>query len=134
MEKIFPRSFCISFSLSQVMSCPLTLILPSLILALVGKSFMILLQSTLFPHPDSPTIASTSPFFNEKETSLTAWTSPEGPSMLTERFLTSNKCSIFNPFSARVKKGALRVPPSQPLSRFIYSIVQSATFQKIPTP
>ena len=77
---------------------------------------MILLQSTLFPHPDSPTMASTSPFFNEKDTSLTAWTSPAGPSMLTERFLTSNKCSIFNPFSARVKRGAPLVPPSQPLS------------------
>ena len=75
---------------------------------------MILLQSTLFPHPDSPTIASTSPFFNEKETSLTAWTSPEGPSMLTERFLTSNKCSIFNPFSASVKRGHSACPRHNP--------------------
>ena len=56
----------------------------------------------------------------------------DGASMLTERFLTSNKCSIFNPFSTRVKRGAPLVPPSQPLS--FYSIVQSATFQKIPTP
>ena len=64
---------------------------------------------------------------------------------------------FFNPFSARVK-GAPLVPPSQPLSFFMmleskvlwckhewlfdlltlisfyYSIVQSATFQKIPTP
>ena len=97
------------------------------------KKCCTLTDQELFPHPDSPTIASTSPFFNEKETSLTAWTSPEGPSMLTERFLTSNKCSIFNPFSARVKRGHSSCPRHNPY-RVFYSIVQSATFQKIPTP
>ena len=34
--------------------------------------------------------------------------------MLTERFLTSNKCSIFNPFSARVKRGHSTCPRHNP--------------------
>ena len=50
--------------------------LPDLIRAEVGKSFMILLHSALFPHPDSPTMASVSPGRSVKLTSRTACTSP----------------------------------------------------------
>ena len=39
-------------------------------------NFMMDLQRTLFPQPDSPTIASTSPAFKEKDTSRTASISP----------------------------------------------------------
>ena len=54
-----------------------------------------LLHRTLFPQPDSPTTARTSPLCKEKETSLTACTSPFGLSKLTDRFRTSNTFSIF---------------------------------------
>ena len=54
------------------------MILPDLIFAVCGRRRRMLLHSTLLPQPDSPTMASTSPAFNEKLTSRTACTSPAG--------------------------------------------------------
>ena len=124
MEKTFPLRFCISFSRLHVMSCPQTLMLPFLILALGGSSFMMLLHSMLFPHPDSPTIASTSPFFKEKDTSLTACTSPAGLSILTERFFTSNNCSISVLFLIVLKRGTICAP-----SHFLVIILPLSSLQ-----
>ena len=94
MANSFPRSFCISFSVYFDMSVPFTRILPARIRAVDGSSFIMVLHRTLFPQPDSPTSASTSPFRKEKLTFRTAFSSPCGVSKLTDKFLTSNKSDI----------------------------------------
>ena len=76
------------------MSVPFTRILPSRIYAVAGSSFIMVLHRTLFPQPDSPTSASTSPFRKEKLTFRTAFSSPCGVLKLTDKFLTSNKSDI----------------------------------------
>ena len=76
MENSRPRSFRISRSGIAVMSAPPAEMVPLLIRAEGGRSFRMLLQSTLLPQPDSPTTASTSPAFTEKDTSRTASISP----------------------------------------------------------
>ena len=43
---------------------------------------MIVFAVTLFPHPDSPTIASVSPLYSSNDTPRSAWTSP--PNVLNE--------------------------------------------------
>lgn len=48
------------------------------------RSFITLRHITVFPHPDSPTIQSISPFFTVRSTFRTACTSPSGVSKLTE--------------------------------------------------
>ena len=69
-----------------------------------------LLQSTLFPQPDSPTTASTSPAFREKLTSRTACTSPSSVKKLTERCSTFNRSFI--PFFSCTDKKEVTIPPS----------------------
>ena len=49
---------------------------PDVIVFWRGLSPMIERQVTLFPQPDSPTIASVFPFSTENDTPSTAWTMP----------------------------------------------------------
>ena len=90
MENNFPRSLCISRSRQSVMFTPHAHMLPDRILAEAGRSLITALHRALFPHPDSPTTARTSPDCSVKLTSRTACTSPCGVSKLTDRFFTSN--------------------------------------------
>ena len=90
MEKSVPRSFAMSRSLYPVISIPFARIFPDFILAFPGSIFIRLLHNTLFPQPDSPTIARTSPSFRERLTFLTACTSPASVSKLTDKFEASN--------------------------------------------
>ena len=76
MENSRPRSFCSSHSDFPTSSSPRTQMLPDLMRATSGSSPMMLLQRTLLPQPDSPTMASTSPCRSEKLTPRTACTSP----------------------------------------------------------
>ena len=90
MEKSVPRNFAMSRSLYPVISIPFARIFPDFILAFPGSIFIRLLHKTLFPQPDSPTIARTSPSFRERLTSLTACTSPASVSKLTDKSEASN--------------------------------------------
>lgn len=108
MEKKLPRIVCISFSVQSMISRPSARMLPLLILAVLGSSFMIERQRTLFPQPDSPTIARVSPFFTKKLTSRTASTSPSGVSKLTDRCFTSSNSAMFCSFLFENTKGSLR--------------------------
>ena len=72
------------------MSTPFTVMLPEVMRAFWGSSFMMERHSMLLPQPLSPTSASTSPSWSVRLTSRTACTVPEGVSRHTERW------SIFN--------------------------------------
>ena len=119
MENSRPRSARMRRSGRRVTSSPQTEMLPETMRAFRGSSRMTALHSMLLPQPDSPTSASTSPSFTVSETSRTASTTPEGVSRLTDR------CSIF-------RSSAMRF--SFIFSENQFSIVHSATFQKMPTP
>ena len=93
---------------------------------------MMLRHSTLFPQPDSPTMASTSPSAREKDTSRTAWTSPAAVSKLTDKFFTSNNFAIESSYKRRNWGPENRPPFLRHILHFV--MVHSVTFQKIPTP
>jgi len=94
MENSRPRRRSISRWPKAVMSVSSARTVPPLIHASRGSSFMMDLHSTLFPQPDSPTTASTSPARTEKDTSRTASSSPWGVRKLTDRFFTSNRSDM----------------------------------------
>ena len=121
IENSFPRSSRILRSPYPAISSPLTRIFPFLIFAFSGSSFIMLLQSTLFPQPDSPTTASTSPAFREKLTSRTACTSPSSVKKLTERCSTFNRSFI--PFFSCTDKKGVNIPPS---SAFLFILSLSS--------
>ncbi len=110
MEKQLPLSFLISCSRYLVISIPFTAIVPLFILAVSGSSFMIVLHSTDFPQPDSPTMASTSPHCKEKETPRTACTCPCAVSKLTERFVISNRPAIAKPLLLSIHCPLCHIP------------------------
>ena len=58
------------------------------------SSPMIARFETLFPEPDSPTTPSVSPRESEKDTSVTAWTTPSGVGKRTVSPRTSSSCVV----------------------------------------
>ena len=77
MDTSLPRSCCISFSLAATMSCSHKRTSPwGMRAGGMGFSFITVWAVTLLPQPDSPTMASTSPWCRLKVTPRTAFTSP----------------------------------------------------------
>ena len=77
-----------------MMSTPLTRMVPDGRRAVSGSNFRILRHRTLFPQPDSPTMASTSPLCSETLTSRTACTVPDGVSKWTVKLRISSTVSM----------------------------------------
>ena len=63
--------------------------------AVVGKYPITANAAVDLPHPDSPTIPSTSPLETSKEASLTAITVPLGVKNVTDNFSTLSNGSLF---------------------------------------
>ena len=77
IDTSLPRSCCISFSLAATMSCSPRRTSPwGMRAGGMGFSFITVWAVTLLPQPDSPTMASTSPWCRVKVTPRTAFTSP----------------------------------------------------------
>ena len=77
MAIFWPRMARISFSLHLVRSRPSNWMEPALMRAVSASSRRMVMEVTLLPLPDSPTMPRISPFSTVKLTPRTAWTSPE---------------------------------------------------------